>query len=233
MTSLAVFAKPFALAKPFAFAKPFARERRRPRFCTVAAIALALSSLCACEAGTDLLGAGVTSASGWTRLPTREWLLNEGLGPANIAYCEVPSCPRPTVVATFAAEGEEAKRLSRALADPKALLKAERFKVATARDPRLKSKPALDKPKSREKAERIEADGFTGYRVTLTPEVADGHEAYAVVLSAREGEKLQAALAVTTDPDAALQAAEAAARSFGHGSNEAPPRQRPVEEIAK
>jgi hypothetical protein len=196
-------------------------------------MALALSSLGACEAGSDLLSLGLAPASGWTRLPTREWLLNEGLGPANIAYCEVPSCPRPTVVATFAAEGEEAARLSRALADPKALLKAERYKVATARDPRLKSKPAAEKPKSREKAERIEADGFSGYRVTLTPEVADGHEAYAVVLTAREGDKLQAALAVTTDPDAALQAAEAAAKTFARGSQEAPPRQKPVEEIAK
>ena len=167
-------------------------------------------------------------------MPTREWLLNEGFGPANIAYCEVPSCPRPIVVATFAAEGEEARILSRALADPKALLKAERFKVATARDPRLKSKPAsADKPKSREKAERIEADGLTGYRVTLTPEVADGHEAYVVVLAAREGETLKAALAVTTDADAAFQAARAAAKSFVHGTQEAPPRQKPVEEIAK
>ncbi|MBV9518616.1 MAG: hypothetical protein JO068_10885 [Hyphomicrobiales bacterium] len=220
MTSLAVFAKPCL------------RGPRRPHFCALGVLALALSSLCACEAGSDLLSASLPSTSGWTRLPTREWLLNEGLGPANIAYCEVPSCPRPTVVATFAADGEEAKRLSRALADPKALLKAERFKVATARDPRLKSKPAPEKRKSREKAERIEADGFTGYRVTLTPEVADGHEAYAVVLTARAGEKLEAALAVTTDPDAALQAAEAAARTF-RGPQEAPPPQKPVEEIAK
>ena len=81
------------------------------------------------------------------------------------------------------------------------------MKVATARDPKVKSKPASDKPKSREKAERIEADGLSGYRVTLLPEVADGHEAYVVVLTAREGETLKAALAVTTDADAALQAA--------------------------
>ena len=94
-------------------------------------MALALSTLCACDAGSDPLGGGLLSASGWTRVPTREWLLNEGLGPANIAYCEMPSCPRPTVVATFAAEGEEAKRLSLALADPKSLLKAERVKIAT------------------------------------------------------------------------------------------------------
>ena len=194
--------------------------------------ALALLSLCACEAGSGLLSGALPTASGWTRLPTREWLLNEGLGPANIAYCEVPSCPRPTVVATFAAEGEEANRLARALADPKALLKAQRYEVATARDPRVKSKPAPEGPKSREKVERIEADGFAGYRVTLSPSVADGHEAYAVVLAAHEGERLEAALAVTTDPDAALQAAKAAAKTFVHGQ-EPPPGQKPAEEIAK
>jgi hypothetical protein len=196
-------------------------------------MALALSTLCACNAASDLLGAGLPSASGWTRVPTRDWLLNEGLGPANIAYCEMPSCPRPTVVATFAVEGEEAKRLSLALADPRSLLKAERVKVATARDPKVKSKPASDKPKSREKAERIEADGLSGYRVTLLPEVADGHEAYVVVLTAREGEMLKAALAVTTDADAALQAARAAAKSFAHLSPEAPKGEKPIEEIAK
>ena len=123
------------------FAHDFARGRRRPRFYALAAMALALSALCACNAGSDLLGAGLPSASGWTRVPTREWLLNEGLGPANIAYCEMPSCPRPTVVATFAVEGEEAKRLSLALADPRSLLKAERVKVATARDPRSRASP--------------------------------------------------------------------------------------------
>jgi len=194
-------------------------------------MALALSTLCACNAGSDLLG--LPSASGWTRVPTRDWLLNEGLGPANIAYCEMPSCPRPTVVATFAVEGEEAKRLSLALADPKSLLKAQRVKVAVARDPRFKSKPVSDKPKSREKAERIEADGLSGYRVPLLPEVADGHEAYVVVLTAREGETLKAALAVTTDADAALQAARAAAKSFAHLSPEAPKGEKPIEEIAK
>ncbi|MBV8428000.1 MAG: hypothetical protein JOZ88_12230 [Hyphomicrobiales bacterium] len=214
--------------------KPFARGRHRPRFCVLAAATLALLCLCGCESGSDFMGAGIPSASGWTRLPTREWLLNEGLGPANIAYCEVPSCPRPTVVATFAAQGEEARRLSRALADPKALLKAERYKVATARDPRFKTKPAsAEKPKSREKAERIEADGLAGYRVTLVPEVADGHEAFVVVLAAREGETLKAALAVTTDADAALQAARAAAKTFAHGPQEPPPVQKPAEEIAK
>lgn len=164
-------------------------------------------------------------------MPTREWLLNEGLGPASIAYCEVPSCSRPTVVATFAADGEEAKRLARALADPKSFLKAERVKVAVARDPKVKAKTESSKPKSREKAERIEADGLAGYRVTLVPEVPDGHAAYVVVLTAREGETLKAALAVTTDADAALQAARAAAKSFA--SPETPKGEKPIEEIAK
>lgn len=215
------------------FAGIFARGHGRPRFFALTAIALALSTLCGCDAGSDLLSASLPSASGWTRVPTREWLLNEGLGPANIAYCEVPSCPRPTVVATFAAEGEEANRLARALADPKSLLKAQRVKVAVARDPRAKSTPSADKPKSREKAERIEADGLSGYRVTLLPEVSDGHEAYVVVLAAREGGTLNAALAVTTDADAALQAARAAAKSFARPGREAPKGEKPIEEIAR
>lgn len=195
-------------------------------------MALAFAPLAGC-AGFDAGIAGLPAASGWAPLPTHDWLLNEGLGPAKIVYCEVPTCPRPAVVATFSAEGEEAGRLLRALADPTALLRAKRVTVATARDPRQKSNPTKEKPKSREAAERIEADGFAGYRVTLSPEIAGGHQAYAVVLTARDGDKVRAALAVTTDPDAALEEARAAAKTFTGEADGAARRNNAIEQIAK
>jgi hypothetical protein len=183
-------------------------------------------------AGFDTGIAGLPAASGWRRLPVHDWLLNEGLGPAKIVYCEVPSCPRPAVVATFSAEGEAAARLLRALSDPKSLLAAKRVEVATARDPRVKSKIGKEKPRSREEAERIEADGFAGYRVTLRPATADGHPAFAVVLSKRYDDKVKAALAVTTDPDAALQEARTAAKTFAGEADGAPPANA-IEQIAQ
>ncbi len=123
------------------FVHDFARGRRRPRFPALAAMALALSTLCACNAGSDL----------WGGLPLRLRMdagadnvkiavEQQGFGPANIAYCEMPSCPRPTVVATFAVR-RRGEGLSLALADPKSLLKAERVKFATARDPSPRASP--------------------------------------------------------------------------------------------
>jgi hypothetical protein len=219
------------LAVPAPFFEGGRKRSRFPAFRAMTA-AFALSALCACDASFDLGSPGLRAA-GWARLPTHDWLLNEGLGPANIIYCEVPSCPRPSVVATFSAEGEEGRRLLRALADPRSLLQAKRLPVATARDPRFKAKPSKEKPKSREKAERIEADGLAGYRVTLSPEAADGHEAYAVVLTARDGDKVRAALAVTTDPGAALDEARAAAKSFTGDADRSPPGENAIEQIAK
>jgi hypothetical protein len=184
-----------------------------------AAVAASLVLLSACidfgpgfdfGPGIDLLPA----ASGWRPLPLSSWLLNEGFGPATIVYCQAPSCAQPSVVATFEAQGESAQRLERALADPKALLLAKRVEVATARDPRFKRKVAAGKPKSSEHAERIEADGLRGYKITLSPDIPGGHQAYVVVLARRADEVVKVALAVATDPEAALQEARAAAKTF-------------------
>jgi hypothetical protein len=158
--------------------------------------------------------AELPSRSGWKRLPIDSWLMNDGLGRARIVYCPPASCANPAVVATFEAQGEMGARLLQALASPKTLLAAKRIEVATARDPRFKRKPAKGPPKSSEQAEPVEADGLAGFRVTLSPKVADGHSAYAVVLAKHDGDTVKAALAVTVDPQAALQEARAAARAF-------------------
>jgi hypothetical protein len=162
------------------------------------------------EAGIDLL----PSPSGWQSLPLRGWVLNEGLGPVRIAYCPAPRCAEPSVVATVAAQGEEARRLERALANPKTLFTAKRVEVATARDPRLKRSPAKTASGSAEHAERFQIDGLTGYRITISPKGADGHAAYAVVLAKHEDDAVKIAFAVSTNPDTALQAGRAAALSF-------------------
>ncbi|MFI5013290.1 MAG: hypothetical protein ACHQAY_13185 [Hyphomicrobiales bacterium] len=189
------------------------RGRRRPRFRVALAILASLTLLSAC-AGFGSGIAELPATSGWQRLPVRSWLLNEGFGAATIVYCPAQSCARPAMVATFSAEGETALRLMRSLADPKALLLAKRVEVAVARDPRFKRKAASEKPKSSEHAEPVAADGLSGYRVTLSSDVAGGHVAYAVVLAKRDADAVKVALAVTTDPDAALQDARAAARTF-------------------
>ena len=67
----------------------------------------------------------------------------------------------------------------------------------------------------------------------LATEAADGHEAYAVVLTARDGDKVRAALAVTTDPGAALDEARAAAKSFTGDADRSPPGENAIEQIAK
>ncbi|SEB90866.1 hypothetical protein SAMN05444161_0122 [Rhizobiales bacterium GAS191] len=176
--------------------------------------ATGLLALCASCSTFDTGIGDLPSGSGWRRLPTHKWLLNDGFGKANIIYCPPASCAHPAVVATFEAQGEMATRLLRALANPKSLLAAKRFEVATARDPRFKRKPEKTPRKSSEQAEPVEADGIAGYRVTLSPKEADGHAAYAVVLAKREGDTVKAALAVTVDPQAALQQARAAAKTF-------------------
>jgi hypothetical protein len=162
------------------------------------------------EAGIDLL----PSPSGWQSLPLRGWVLNEGLGPVRVAYCPAPRCAEPSVVATVAAQGEEARRLEHALANPNALFMAKRVEVATARDPRLKHGPVKTAPRTTEHAERFEIDGLTGYRITISPKVANGHAAYAVVLAKREDDVVKIAFAVSTNADTALQEGRAAARSF-------------------
>jgi len=176
--------------------------------------AAALLTLCVACSTIEIGLANLPSPSGWRHLPTRKWLLNEGLGPATIVYCPASSCAKPAVVATFEAQGEEAERLMRSLADPRSLLAAKRVEVATARDPRAKHKPAATPPKSSEKAFSIEADGMAGFRVELTPKEPQGHAAYAVVLAKRAGDTVKAALAVTTDAQDALQQARAAAKTF-------------------
>lgn len=193
--------------------EPIERGRWRPRFRAAAALVASLALLSACVG----FGSGIAelpASSGWQRLPIRNWLLNEGFGPATIVYCPVPLCAQPAMVATFSVQGEMAVRLMHTLADPKALLEAKRVEAATARDPRFKRKAARQKPKSSEHAERVEADGLTGYRVTLSPDIAGGHAAYAVVLARHDDDVAKIALAVTTDPDAALQEARAAAKTF-------------------
>ena len=160
--------------------------------------------------GIDLL----PGSAGWQSLPVRSWLLNEGLGPVTIVYCLPPRCAAPSVAATFEAEGETALRLERELANPKTLLMAKRYEVQKARDPRFKGKADTEARKSSEKVERVTADGLDGYRVTLAPQIAGGHSAYAVVLSKRMEGSVKAALAVSTDPDTALQEAKAAAKTF-------------------
>jgi hypothetical protein len=178
------------------------------------ACGMPLILLAACvelEAGMDLL----PSASGWRSLPLRSWVMNDGLGPAAITYCPQPRCADPSVVATLVAQGDEARRLERALASPRTLLMAKRFEVARARDPRLKHLPKTPREeRSSERAERLEIDGLRGYRVALTPKSGDGHAAYAVVLAKHEDGRFKVAFAVSTSPDAALEQSRAAAKSF-------------------
>jgi hypothetical protein len=162
------------------------------------------------EEGFDLL----PSASGWRALPLRGWVLNEGLGPVVISYCPTPRCTEPSVVATVIAQGEDATRLERALASPKTLFMAKRFEIATARDPRLKHMRKISSPLGSEHAERLDIDGLKGYRVTLAPNSAEGHPAYAVVLAKREDGVLKVAFAVSTNPDSALEQGRGAAKSF-------------------
>jgi hypothetical protein len=164
-------------------------------------------------AGYDAGFAALPASAGWQRLPLKGWLMNAGLGPARIAYCPPSSCAHPAVVATLAARGAEAARLLRSLASPAALLRP-RAPAEGSLAARVKRPARKTAAKSTEEAWPIEADGLEGYRVTLSPKVAGGHPAYAVVLAWRSGDEARAALAVATDPDAALRDAKAAARSF-------------------
>jgi len=188
--------------------------RRRSGILAAAALAFSVALLSACieEEGPGI--ALLPASSGWQSLPLGSWLLNQGLGPVTIVYCGPSRCGKPSVAATFEAEGETASRLEQALADPKSLLMAKRFEVATARDPRSKRKAADGKRKSSEHVERLAADGIDGYRVTLSPEIAGGHAAFAVVLARREKGMVKVAFAVSTDPDTSVEEARAAANSF-------------------
>jgi hypothetical protein len=193
---------------------PEQRGRSRPRFrASGLAASVVLLALAGCG-GYELGLPDLPSIAGWQQLPLRNWVMNEELGPARIVYCQPRFCVRPAVVATLTAQGQEATRLMRSLADPQALLRAKRYEVAVARDPRFKRKTTDSPRKSGAHAEPIEAGGLKGYRVTLSPSIAGGHAAYAVVLARPEADRAQVALAITTDPDAALQEALAAAKSF-------------------
>jgi hypothetical protein len=180
----------------------------------VAALAATLLLVSACiYYGDDI--ALLPSGSSWRPLPLRRWILNDGLGPVTIVYCDRSSCAAPSVAATFEAHGDTARQLELALADPRSLLKAKRYEVQVARDPRLKTKPKETERKSSEAAEPLEADGLKGYRVALTPKIDGGHPAYAVVLMKRGPDSVvKAALGVSADPDLALQGAKAAAKTF-------------------
>ena len=194
--------------------EPQERGRSRPRFradVVVATVALALLAGCG---GYGLGLPELPAIAGWQQLPLRKWVINDDLGPAQIVYCPSRTCGRPAMVATLTAQGEEATRLMRSLADPQALMRAKRYEIEVARDPRLTHKPKSAPRKSIARAEPVEADGLKGYRVILSPKIAGGHVAYAVVLARREADRAMAAIAVTTDPDAALQQARAAAKSF-------------------
>jgi len=182
----------------------------RPQLLALVALLLLLHGCVGFGAGI----AGLPASAGWERLPVRSWVLNDGLGPVTIVYCPARNCPRPAMVATFQSQGETSTLLLRALADSKALLTAKRAEVATARDPRKKRNTADTRPKSSEHAEPVTVDGLDGYRVSLTPDIPGGHAAYAVVLARRDGEVVRVALAVTTDPGAALQDARAAAKAL-------------------
>jgi len=190
------------------------RGRGRPRFRLGLAIAATTLALLAGCGGYGLGLPELPAIDGWRQLPLRNWLMNDELGPARIVYCPPQSCQRPGVVATLTAEGEEATRLMRSLADPQALMRAKRYEIQVARDPHSKRKTTTSPRKSNARVEPVEADGLKGYRVILSPRIAGGHVAYAVVLGRREADRAVAALAVTTDPDAALEEARAAAKSL-------------------
>lgn len=164
--------------------------------------------------GCGFYGAAVRELAfvdGWQPLPLGRWLLNDGIQPKALVICPAELCAAMSVVALFEAEGREALALERSLASD--ILLSQRKTRPEART--IGGKP-VKKPDvaAKTRIERFRMDGMAVTRVALTPAGPGGNSAHAVVLTRRFGPTLKAVLAVTTNPDLALQQAKLAAKDW-------------------
>ena len=173
------------------------------------AVALALG-----VQGCGAYGAGVRElafADGWLPLPLGRWLLNDGIQPKALVICPRERCAAMSVVAMFEAEGRMALALERSLADDTLLTQRKTRLVTRTIGGKYVKKPDAA---ATTRIERFSMDGMAATRVALVPSGGTGNRAHAVVLTRRFGATLKAVLAVTTDPDLALQQARLAAKDW-------------------
>lgn len=194
------------------------RERSRSRFHVAALLALALG-LTGCS---NQFGFGITelpAESGWQPLPIGSWVLNDGLSAKAMAICPRETCGRQGFAAIIALEGREADALERKLANDPARL-AREFATPPKTDKASKPGKASAKstppkpttPKSTTSVTRYGEDGANGLLVEIRALGDSGKRAVTAILSGRDGARLNIAIGVSPDADAARAQARAAWR---------------------
>ena len=140
-----------------------ARLSRRPAKAAIAAaLALVVAACAELHTVADVVFPstvpGLPAEGGWTSLPLRRWLTEEGIEPVAISACM--DCPEPAVAGLFRARGADAARLRAASGDPAALVAAlTRAPGGRAKRPGMRARVA---------AEAAQEGGRPGYLVRLS-----------------------------------------------------------------
>jgi hypothetical protein len=211
-----------------------ARLRTGPRLLCVALLCFSIAPLLSGCGWT--YGPGLTqlhASDGWYPLPVQRWLTSSGVETTAMLICRADVCGSPSVAILMEADWAAARQLDAALASNKAL--TER-KARTERKLRTMQKaralpgrpgvkhragPVPEVIRPRQEAishiERFMHQGNPALRIAMEPKSGSGRSAYAVVLSQAVATGRRYALAVTTDPQLALNQAEAILASVPYG----------------
>jgi hypothetical protein len=169
-------------------------------------------------------GFGITelpAERGWQPLPIESWVLNDGLSAKAMSFCPRATCTRQGFAALITLEGREADAMEKTLATDPARLARDFAKPAsqkpTIKEASKKAKTAKTAestaPKSTTTVSRFSEDGAQGLLVEIRARDASGKRAVTAILSGRDGSRLNLALGVSPDPDAARSQARAAWRN--------------------
>lgn len=192
------------------------REPSRSRF----HVALTLAGALLIAGCSNHFGFGITelpAERGWQPLPIESWVLNDGLSAKAMSFCPRATCTRQGFAALITLEGREADAMEKTLAtDPARLARdfaKSTSKKAASKEASKKAKTAKPTaPKSTTTVSRFSEDGAQGLLVEIRARDASGKRAVTAILSGRDGSRLNLALGVSPDPDAARNQARAAWR---------------------
>jgi hypothetical protein len=187
------------------------REPSRSRF----HVALILAGALLLAGCNNHYGFGITelpAERGWQPLPIQSWVLNDGLSAKEMSFCPRATCTRQGFAALITLEGREADAMEKTLATDPAQL-ARDFAKPASKEAGKKAKTAKPTaPKSTTTVSRFSEDGAQGLLVEIRARDASGKRAVTAILSGRDGSRLNLALGVSPDPDAARNQARAAWR---------------------
>ncbi len=192
------------------------REPSRSRF----HVALTLAGALLLAGCNNHFGFGITelpAERGWQPLPIESWVLNDGLSAKAMSFCPRATCTRQGFAALITLEGREADAMEKTLATDPARL-ARDFAKPASKKPASKEASKNAKtaepsaPKSTTTVSRFSEDGAQGLLVEIRARDASGKRAVTAILSGRDGSRLNLALGVSPDPDAARNQARAAWR---------------------